>query len=97
MNETIIITTNAKKEKILREIATNKQLENLRFMTEKKLKEQLYFSYDESAILYLMKQENIKYQVAKTFIEKSELSNSSTIWNWSINNTRVNKKHHKSL
>lgn len=69
MNETIIITTTAKKEKILRANVKNKHLENIRFMTENNLKEHLYFSYDESAILYLMKEENIKYQVAKTFIE----------------------------
>ena len=62
--ETLIICNQYEKENILK---INKLLP-IKIMNIEEFKEKYFFSYDESAILYLIKKYNIKYEIAKEYI-----------------------------
>ncbi len=63
--ETLIICNNSLKIKIL----NMHKLIPIKFMTMKEFIKKYYFSFDEKAILYLMKKMNIKYEVAKMYLD----------------------------
>lgn len=65
MKTTLYIVSNSYRKKLLLQ---NKELVNNKYMTLEELKRSYYFDYDDSAIYYLMKSENIKYDVAKNYI-----------------------------
>lgn len=63
--ETLIICKNSFKEQFLK----LNILKPVKFMTPNELIKSLYFSYDESAILYIINKYNIKYDIAKMYLE----------------------------
>ena len=67
--EVLCIVPNILKEKVLREIDRLKKLVNVKILSFSNLKRELYFDYDESAILYLMSKYHYKYEVAKNYID----------------------------
>jgi len=64
-NNTIIICNNNYKIQILKEI---KKLINIKFMSMDEFIKSYYFDYDEKTILYVIKKYNIKYEIAKTYL-----------------------------
>ena len=65
MNETLIICKNSFKERVLE----LKRLIPIKFMGIDEFISKYYFSYDESAILYMMKKYGYKYEVAKMYLD----------------------------
>lgn len=66
LNNKIIITSNTYKKDILKKI---KGLLNIKFYTFEEFIKHYNFDYDEKAIYYLMKNYNLLYDIAKTYIE----------------------------
>ena len=64
-NETLIICKNSFKERVLE----LKRLIPVKFMGIDEFISKYYFSYDESAILYMMKKYGYKYEVAKMYLD----------------------------
>ena len=65
-NNSIIICSNSYKKQILKNI---KKLINVKFFTMEEFIKNLYFDYDEKTILFLIKEYNINYDVAKEYID----------------------------
>ncbi len=65
-NNSIVICSNDTKFSILKNI--NKLL-NIKFMNIEEFIKSYYFSYDEKAILYLIKKYNIKYETALEYLD----------------------------
>lgn len=65
-NNTIIISSNESKIQILKNL---KQLVNIKFFTINEFIKNLYFDYDEKSILYVIKKYNLKYDVAKEYLD----------------------------
>ena len=63
--ETIIICKNGFKEQFLK----LNILKPVKFMTPSEFIKKLYFSYDEFAILYILNKYNVKYDIAKMYLE----------------------------
>ena len=63
-NETIIICNNYVKNIIL----NMHKLLPIKLMTLNEFKEKYYFSYDEEAILFIMNEYHVKYEIAKEYI-----------------------------
>lgn len=63
----IIITSNRSKKNILKK--GNKTLLNIKIYTSKEFNRLYYFDYDEETIYYVMKKYNVKYEIAKIYIE----------------------------
>ena len=76
-NNSMLVIPNKIKNKVLKEL--NKKLINLKII-------KYTFDYNEKAIYYLMKKENIKYDIAKNYIE-----NIYYIENKKYNNTKLDK------
>lgn len=69
-DNTIIITKKENKEYILNEINNyTKEKLSLKFMTKEEFIKHLFFDYDSNTIIYLMHKYNIKYDIAKMYIE----------------------------
>lgn len=68
-DNTLIICPNATKLKILNEQIEEKTLYNIKFMTKEEFKNNYYFSYDDSALFYLMKKYNYNLDVAKVYLK----------------------------
>lgn len=66
--DTILIIPSLLKTKVLEFIDSLDRLVNVKIYTLEDIREHLYFSYDEKAILYLMSKYNYKYEVSKTLI-----------------------------
>lgn len=73
MKTTLYIVNHSYKEKMLKE---NKFLDNKKYMSLEDFKKSYLFDYDEEAIYYLMKSRNIKYDIAKNYID-----NMYFLWN----------------
>ena len=73
MKTTLYIVNHSYKEKILRN--TN-SLKNCKYMSLEEFKKAYLFDYDEETIYYVMKTRNIKYDIAKNYID-----NLYFIWN----------------
>lgn len=67
--EIIVITNNSNKLKLLREIALNKLLINVKFYSFKELKKKLFFDYDNKTLEYIIKNYNVSLNVAKIYID----------------------------
>lgn len=67
--DTLIITNNSYKEKILLEMSLDKRIYPLSFMTVKEFINNYFFSYGEKAIYYLMKKYGYKYDVCKVYLD----------------------------
>lgn len=64
-DNSIIICNNNYKEQILKKM---KKIVNIKFMTIEEFIKNYYFSYDEKAILYLIKKYNINYDIALEYL-----------------------------
>ena len=62
----IIICNNKQKEYLLR---NNKTLSNNKYYTLSEFIKNLYFDYDYKAILYVIKKYNVKYDIAKEYLD----------------------------
>lgn len=65
----LIIAPNYIKEEILKKTSKEKKLIKAKFMKEEELKKILFNTYDEKSIYYMMKNHNLKYAVAKEYLE----------------------------
>ncbi|MBR3230048.1 MAG: PD-(D/E)XK nuclease family protein [Bacilli bacterium] len=65
----LIITQKHIKEEILKKSSEEKELIKTKFMTLEELKTFLFQSYDEKSIYYLMKKHNLKYSIAKHYLD----------------------------
>ena len=66
-NNQIIITTNVNKKNLLKKI--NNQLLNIKIYSINEFNKLFYFDYDEETIFYIMNKYNIKYEIAKIYID----------------------------
>ena len=62
----VIICNNNQKESLLKE---NKELNNNKYYTLSEFIKNLYFDYDYKAILYIIKKYNVKYDIAKEYLD----------------------------
>ena len=65
----LIITQNHIKEEILKKASEEKKLIKTKFMSLDDFKNTMYPTYDERSIYHLMKNHNIKYTLAKEYLE----------------------------
>ena len=68
-NNMLIICPTAEKEKILTKLEEENSLLNIKFMTKEEYLTNYFFSYDEKAILYLMKKYHYKVDVCKVYLK----------------------------
>ena len=66
---TIIITTNSYKKQILKEKNKLNKLIDIKILTLNEFLKEYTFNYDDKSALYLMKKYNIKYNIAKIYLE----------------------------
>lgn len=83
-NNSILVIPNTIKNKVIKEL--NKKLINIKIMTLKELIKKYTFDYNEKTIYHLIKKENIKYDIAKNYIE-----NIYYIENKEYENKKLNK------
>ena len=83
-NNSILIIPNQIKNKKILEL--NNELLNIKIMSLNELIKKCKFDYDEKTIYHLMKKENIKYDIAKNYIE-----NIYYIENKEYDNIKLNK------
>ncbi len=86
VDNSILVIPNNIKNKVLLEINKTKELYNVKIMDINELITRLTFSYDESAIYYLMKKYNIKYEVSKVYLD-----NIKYVKEKSYNNEKLDK------
>ncbi len=67
-DDNIIVCNDHCKKSILKELNKNNGLYNVKFFNIKELYNSMYFSYDIKAINFLIKEYNIKYDVALTYL-----------------------------
>lgn len=67
--ETLLVIPYSIKDKILNEINKANHLINVKLITLEQMKKNVYFDYDERAILYLIHNYNYQYEVAKNYID----------------------------
>ncbi len=68
-NQDLVITTPYIKEEILKEKTLNKVLLNVKIMSLKEFKDNVVGTYNEEALIYLMRNYNLTYDVAKTKLD----------------------------
>lgn len=68
-NNLLIICPNEQKLKILDKLEKENKLYNLKFMTKEEYLSNYFFSYDDKAILYLMKKYHYKVDVCKVYLK----------------------------
>lgn len=64
----LIITQNHIKEELLKKSSEEKKLIKTKFMTIEDFKNNMFQTYDERSIYYLMKNHNLKYSIAKEYL-----------------------------
>lgn len=64
----LIITQNHIKEELLKKASEEKKLIKTKFMTIEDFKKNIFQTYDERSIYYLMKNHNLKYSIAKEYL-----------------------------
>ena len=67
-NNMLIICPNEEKLKILRLLEKEDRLYNLKFMTKEEYLGNYFFTYQDSAILYLMKKYHYKVDVCRVYL-----------------------------
>ena len=65
----LLITQNHIKEEILKKWSKEKKLIKTKFMTLEELKKNIFPTYDEKSIYYLMKKYNLNYSLVKEYLE----------------------------
>lgn len=65
----IVITEYTHKIELLKELDKEDKLFNIKFMDMKELINKIYFSYDEKAIYYLMKNYSLKREIASIYLQ----------------------------
>ena len=83
-DNTIVITEYPYKLDLLKKLNKENKLFNIKFMDMKELIERIYFSYDEKAIYYLMKNYSLKREIASIYLQ-----NLYYIENKSYNNDKL--------
>lgn len=68
-DDTILVVPNSIKESVITTITEQKPLTNIKYISLEELRRKVIFDYDERAIFYLMKKYNIKYDVAKIYLD----------------------------
>lgn len=66
---TIIITNQSNKKEILKNLAKEHQLLNIKFFDFKELKKKLYFNYNEEALAYIMQEYHVNLNIASIYME----------------------------
>ena len=66
---TLIICSNADAKRLLHHFNEQNKLYDIKLMSLAEVKQHLYFTYDEKSIYYLMKNYNMKYEVAQMYLE----------------------------
>ena len=89
---TIIVCESDNKKKILNEINKYKKIVPVKFLSLKELYNLYYFNYDEKALYYLINKYNIKYDVAKTYLDNIIYLNEDEYSNDKLNNLNSIKK-----
>lgn len=67
-DDTVLVVPNSIKESVITTITEQKPLTNIKYISLEELRRKVIFDYDERAIFYLMKKYNIKYDVAKIYL-----------------------------
>ena len=78
-NNSIIITNVYLKNKLIEEIRNSDILLNINFMTMDELRYNLYFSYDEKAVHYIINKYNVNYDIAIKYLNNLYYLNSNNI------------------
>ena len=89
----LIITPNHIKEEILKEISKDKKIINCKFMTLNKLKDYLFETYDEYTIYKVMKKYNLKYKIAKEYLDNINFKDIIAMNNYLKENNLLIQKH----
>lgn len=84
-DNTLLITNSSNKKELIKRISSLDRLVNIKVMTIKELIDNYYFTYDEKTIYYLMNKYNIKYSIARKYIDNMYYVN-ETVENEKINN-----------
>ena len=66
-NNSILVIPNNIKKRIIKEL--NNKLLNIKIMSLNELIKKYTFDYNDKTIYYLMKKENIKYEIAQNYIK----------------------------
>ena len=69
MREKLIVCPNEEKIRILKEWETKREFHSYRFMTKEEYMKHYFFSYDDSALFYLMKKYSFHIDVAKVILK----------------------------
>ena len=67
-DDTVLVVPNSIKESVITTITEQKPLTNIKYISLEELRRKVIFDYDERAIFYLMEKYNIKYDVAKIYL-----------------------------
>lgn len=68
-DNTLLIVPNKIKENIIQEIRENNPLLDITFITKNEFIKKVTFDYDNETIYYLMNKYNIKYEIAKVYLD----------------------------
>ena len=68
-NNMLVICPNEEKLKILEKLEQEDNLYNIKFMTKEEYLNNYHFTYQDSAILYLMKKYHYKVDVCKVYLK----------------------------
>lgn len=68
-DNTIIITPNSVKKKILLKLSDQKKMLNIKFMQLKEFIDSVTFKYNEEALYFLMRKYGYKYEVSKVYLD----------------------------
>ena len=68
-DDTVLVVPNSIKESVITTITEQKPLTNIKYISLEELRRKVIFDYDERAIFYLMEKYNIKYDVAKIYLD----------------------------
>lgn len=77
----LIICPNEEKIKILDNLKEDKTLYNIKFMTREQYRQNYFFSYDEKALIYLMKKYNYQLDVCKIYLNNLYILDESKDYN----------------
>ena len=95
-NNQIIITSSVNKKNLLKKL--NKELLNIKIYSVPEFNKLFYFDYDEETIYYVMTKYNVKYEIAKiylnnlTYIEDTNYDNEKLSFLASLKKELLNNK-----
>ena len=68
-NNILVICPNEQKLKILNQLQQESKIYNIKFITKEEYLKNYFFSYQDKAILYLMKKYHYKVDVCKVYLK----------------------------